>query len=164
METGNGYNESDTVGVSNLNIEADAGQSPVLDGTTPTAQSSPGFTIEAGTTGVTIEGFTIQNFTGTSAVAVQNGASLTLSGDTIQDNTNSGGNGGGINVNNGGTLTITGGTLTDNTATQRRRHLQHGQPDGVGRDVQRQHRDGGALRRLAVRGRRDRQLRRDRRS
>ena len=117
VETGNGYNESDTVGVSNLNIEADAGQSPVLDGTTPTAQSSPGFTIEAGTTGVTIEGFTIQNFTGTSAVAVQNGASLTLSGDTIQDNTNSGGNGGGINVNNGGTLTITGGTLTNNTAT-----------------------------------------------
>ncbi len=117
VETGNGYNESDTVGVSNLNIEADAGQSPVLDGTTPTAQSSPGFTIEAGTTGVTIEGFTIQNFTGTSAVAVQNGAELTLSGGTIQDNTNSGGDGGGINVNNGGTLTITGGTLTNNTAT-----------------------------------------------
>ncbi len=71
VETGNGYNESDTVGVFNLNIDADSGQSPVLDGTAPTAQSSPGFTIEAGTTGVTIEGFTIQNFTGTSAVAVQ---------------------------------------------------------------------------------------------
>ena len=116
VETGNGYNESDTVSASNLNIEADAGQSPVLDGTAPTAQSSPGFMIKTGTTGVTIEGFTIQNFMGTSAVAVQNGASLTLSGDTIQDNTNSGGNGGGINVNNGGSLTITGGTFTSNTA------------------------------------------------
>ena len=116
VETGKGYNESDTVSVSNLNIEADTGQSPVFDGTMPTAQASPGFTIEAGTTGVTIEGFTIQNFTGTSAVAVQNGASLILSGDTIQDNTNNGGNGGAINVNNGGTLTITGGTLASNVA------------------------------------------------
>ena len=75
IETGNGYNESVTVNVSNLTIEADTGQSPVLDGATPAAQV-PGFTLSSGTTGVTIEGLTMQNFTGTSAVAVQNGASL----------------------------------------------------------------------------------------
>ena len=115
VETGNGYNESDTVGLSNLTIEADSGQSPVLDGTTPSAQSSPGFTVAAGTTGVTIEGFTIQNFSGTSAIAVQNGAALTLSDDTIQDNMNSGGYGGGIY--NDGTLTDDGGTILNNLAS-----------------------------------------------
>jgi len=116
VETGSGYNESDTVGVSSLTIEADSGQSPVLDGTTPSAQSSPGFTITAGTTGVTIEGFTVQNFSGTSAVVVGSGASLTLSADTIQENMNSGGNGGG--VYNDGTLTVTSTTVSGNSASQ----------------------------------------------
>ncbi len=115
VEAGNGYNESDTVGLSNLTIEADSGQSPVLDGTTPSAQSSPGFTVAAGTTGVTIEGFTIQNFSGTSAIVVQNGAALTLSADTIQDNMASGGGGG---IFNSGTLTVDGGTIENNSASQ----------------------------------------------
>ncbi len=135
VETGDGYNESDTMGVSNLTIEADSGQSPVLDGNTPSPQSSPGFTITAGTTGVTIEGFTIQNFSGTSAIVVQNGAGLALGNDTIQDNTGSGianfggsvvvenatisGNssafGGGIF--NEGALSISGSTIENNSAT-----------------------------------------------
>ena len=41
VETGNGYNESDTVNVANLTIEADTGQTPVLDGTTPSPRRPP---------------------------------------------------------------------------------------------------------------------------
>ena len=79
-------------------------------------QSAPGLTVTAGAIGMTIEGLTIQNFTNTSAVVTQNGASVTLDGDTIEHNTNSGGNGGG--TDNEGTLTITGGTISRNTASQ----------------------------------------------
>ena len=111
VETGHGYNESDTVGVAGLTIEADTGQHPVLDGTTPIAQASSGFTIIA--TGVTIAGFTIQNFSGPSAVLVQGGASITLSGETIQDNSASSSGGG---IDNSGELTVTECTLTNNTA------------------------------------------------
>ncbi len=110
VESGAGYNESDTIGISNLTIEADSGPAPVLDGTTPSSQSSPGFTVTTGTTGVTIEGLTIQNFTGTSAVVVQSGASLALSDDTISGNTNSSGDGGGIA--NYGTATFSGDTVS----------------------------------------------------
>jgi len=113
VETGNGYNESDTVGLSNLTIEADSGQSPVLDGTTPLAQSSPGFTVTAGATGVTIEGFTVQNFSGTSAIFVQNGAALRLSDDTIENNSASQGGG----IYNRGTITLAGTLIEQNTAT-----------------------------------------------
>ena len=112
VETGHGYNESDTVGVAGLTIEADTGQHPVLDGTTPIAQASSGFTIIA--TGVTIAGFTIQNFSGPSAVLVQGGASVTLSSDTIQENSASSSGGG---IDNSGVLTVTQCTLTNNTAT-----------------------------------------------
>lgn len=68
VETGLGYNESDTVSTDSLTIEADAGQHPILDGT---AQPSAGFTVNADVTGVTITGFTIQNFTLSSAVVVE---------------------------------------------------------------------------------------------
>ncbi len=111
VETGNGYNESDTVAVSNLTIEADTGESPVLDGTSPSAQSSPGFTVAAGTTGVTIEGFTIQNFSGTSAIVVLNGAGLALGNDTIQDNTG----GAGI-ANFGGSVLVENATISGNSS------------------------------------------------
>ncbi len=41
VETSNGYNESDTVGVSNLTIGADTEQTPVLDGTNPGTSLHP---------------------------------------------------------------------------------------------------------------------------
>ena len=117
VETGDGYNETDTVAVANLTIEADAGQAPVVDGTTPTAQTSAGFTINANTTGATIAGLTIQNFSGSSAIVVQNGASLTLSSDVIQRNFQGSmlGRGGGV-FDSGGNVNITGGTLSHNSA------------------------------------------------
>ena len=111
VETGNGYNESDTVNVADLTIDADTGQTPVLDGTTPIAQTSPGLTMSA--TGVTIAGLTIQNFSGSSAIDVQNG-SLTLSSDVIQENSVPGGFGGGII--NQGTLILTNDTVSGNSA------------------------------------------------
>ena len=84
VETGNGYNESDTVDVPDLTIEADSGQTPVLDGSFPSFQGSSGFTIT--TFGVTIAGFTIQNFSGPSAVQVQSGSSVSLNSDVLQGN------------------------------------------------------------------------------
>ena len=96
-----------------------------------------GFTVT--TTGVTISGFTIENFA--TGVVVTSSGSLALLGDTIETNTNSSGNGGGISrpqgavtitdgtisnnsavsgagiYNNGGQVTITASTLSNNTAT-----------------------------------------------
>ena len=60
LENGNGYNESDTVGVNGLTIKADTGQAPVLDGESLGFEASAGFTITS--TGVTIAGLTIQLF------------------------------------------------------------------------------------------------------
>jgi predicted outer membrane repeat protein len=114
IETGNGCNESDTINVSNLTIEADTNQSPILDGTTPTAQSSAGFIVAPGTTGVTIKGLTCQNFTGTSAIVVWSGASLSLSNDTIENNSTPGYGGGIFSV---GTLTLANSTFTGNAVT-----------------------------------------------
>ncbi len=103
------YNESDVISVPNLTIEADTGQTPILDGT---GLSAPGFDVTA--TGVTISGLTIQNFSGSSAVDVVSGASLSLAGDLIEHNQNAGGDGGGIY--DAGTLNVTGSTIEDNTA------------------------------------------------
>ncbi len=115
VENGNGYNESDTVGVAGLTIKADTGQAPVLDGDSPSCQGSAGFTIT--TTGVTIAGLTIQHFDGPSAVVVQSGASLTLSSDVIRDNS-ANNNGGGID-DQGGDVNISGGTISGNYAGSR---------------------------------------------
>ncbi len=110
VETGV-YNESDVISVPNLTIEADAGQTPILDGTN-LASPGPGFEIAA--TGVTVSGLTIRNFSGSSAVDVLTGASLTLADDIIEHNQNAGGNGGG--VYDAGTLQVTGGAILDNAA------------------------------------------------
>ena len=80
--------------------------SPVLQG----SGTGVGFLVAA--TGVTISGFTIENFA--TGVEVGQGASLTLMVDTIQDLTNADGSGGG--VLNAGTLTIKGGAISNNTA------------------------------------------------
>ena len=117
VETGKGYNESDTVGASltNLTIMADTSQFPILDGGANqsglTVLSTPGFTVAA--TGVTISGFTIENFA--TGVVVDRSASLTLSVDTIEANANAQGDGGG--VLNAGTLKIQGGTISGNSAS-----------------------------------------------
>jgi hypothetical protein len=112
VETGNGYNESDTVGVADLTIEADAGQAPVLDGTFPSPQTSAGFSIT--TVGVTLAGFTIQNFSGPSAVDVQSGSSLVLSSDALQGNFTSS-SGGGVD-NDGGSATLINCSISGNSA------------------------------------------------
>ena len=108
VETGSGYSEDDTVSVSNLSIEADTGQSPVL--TSSTLDAGTGFTVAA--TGVTISGFMIQDFS--RGVIVQSG-SLTLNEDTIQDNKNSDDAGGGGVLIDGET-TINDSTIDDNSA------------------------------------------------
>ena len=115
VENGMGYNESDTVGVAGLTIEAGTGQAPVLDGDSPSFQGSAGFTIT--TTGVTIAGLTIQHFDGPSAVVVQSGASLTLLSDVIRDNS-ANNNGGGVD-DQGGDVNISGGTISGNYAGSR---------------------------------------------
>ena len=117
VETGKGYNESDTVKASltNLTINADTSQAPVLDGGAGqiglTVFSTPGFTVAA--TGVTISGFTIENFA--TGIVLDSGASLTLSVDTIKDNANAHGDGGG--VINAGTLKVLRGAISDNSAS-----------------------------------------------
>ena len=117
METGDGYNESDTINKSNLTIEADASQdaTPVLDGLAPTRQSAPGFTIESGVTGVTIAGLTIQNFSvyPDSAGGIENGGMLTVANCTISDNSAAYYGGG---IENKGTMTITSCTIEGNSA------------------------------------------------
>ena len=112
VETGDGYNESDTVFVPDLTIEADDGQSPVLDGSFPSFQGSAGFTVIADD--VTIAGFTIQNFSGSSAVDVQSGSSLNLNSDTIQENF-AFGSGGGVD-NTGGSIALNNCTISGNSA------------------------------------------------
>jgi len=109
VETGNGYDEADTVtaNLTKLTIKADTSQAPILNG----GAGQSGFTVAA--TGVTISGFTIENFA--TGVVVDGGASLTLSGDTIKDNFNPHGDGGG--VRNAGTLTIQGGAISGNSAS-----------------------------------------------
>ncbi len=152
VETGNGYDESDVVSVPDLTIEADASQgaTPVLDGTLLSASrfdgtglSGSGFDVTAAD--VTISGLTIKNFSGYSAIVVQRGASLTLDGDVITDNsaasgggifnagklslidseissnnaTGAGGgiyNSGGTVSNPGGTVSVSGGSIESNTA------------------------------------------------
>ncbi len=105
VETGNGYNESDTVDVPDLTIEADSGQNPVLDGSSPGFQGSPGFTIT--TFGVTISGFTIQEFSGPSAVLVQGFFdSLVLSNDLFVGNAAN--EGGAVFNSSGASLTAIG--------------------------------------------------------
>ncbi len=113
VETGNGYVETDTVNVPDLTIEADTGQSPVLG--SENGNDTAGFTVSAG--GVTISGFTVQGF-GASGVVVTTSGGLTLSDDTIQDNSSGTpsavGSGGGIN--NAGVLTLTNTTIDHNWA------------------------------------------------
>ena len=114
VETGNGYNESDTVGVNGLTIEADAGQAPILDGTNSFPQTSPGFTIAS--TGVTIAGFVIQNFSGPSAIVVQGGGSLALSSDVLQDNSASAG--GAVFNSGGASIAVDDCTFAGNRASE----------------------------------------------
>ena len=111
VENGFGYNESDTVDVADLTIDADSGQTPVLDGTNPFPQGSPGFTIES--TGVTIAGFTIQNFSGTSGILVQSGASLTVDDCTFVANHASFDGGA---IDNAGQLDVLDSDFTSNSA------------------------------------------------
>ena len=106
VATGNGYNESDTVSISNLTVE---GVGAVLDGQEG-PQQSPGFTVAAD--GVTISGFTIQNYEYSPAVVVS-GGSLTLDDDTIADNSNESSGGG---ILNEGILTLENCTIADNKA------------------------------------------------
>jgi hypothetical protein len=113
VESGNGYNESDTVDVPDLTIEADSGQSPVLDGSNPSFQGSAGFSIQA--FDVTISGFTIQNFSGSSAVNVQSGASLTLTNDVLQGNSSY--SSGGAVFNDAASVTLINCTVSGNFAS-----------------------------------------------
>jgi hypothetical protein len=103
VETGNGYSEADTIDISRLTIEADAGHVPVLD---DTGLSGAGFTVEVG--GVTISGLTINHFA--TGVLVAGDDSLTLSGDNVTSNAIGGGN------DNHGTLTLTDRSSANNSA------------------------------------------------
>jgi Right handed beta helix region len=116
VETGDGYNESDSIGASNLTIEADAstGAAPVLDGSTPSVQTAPGFTIQAGSSGINIQGFTIQHVSVSNGpgAGILNKGTVAVSDCTISDNS-AGGSGGG--VRNNGTMTLTDCTISANS-------------------------------------------------
>lgn len=70
------------------------------------------FTVASGVTGASIANLNIQHGKGV-AGGIQNAGTLTLTADTITNNTASGA---GAGISNSGTLTLTGSTLSTNTA------------------------------------------------
>jgi hypothetical protein len=100
VQTGNGYDESDTIGVANLTIEAAPGASPVLNGDEFWA---PEFTVTAG--GVTISGLTMEGSTYVAVQVVAGGSATISDSSLVHDNV-------GI-ANSGGTVAIINDTIRD---------------------------------------------------